>query len=396
MRHLYHYESEPFSTEIDTAVVEVGDEAGRPYAVLTDTVLYPEGGGQPADRGSIGDVPVVDVQRREGEIRHFTEGTAAVGPVRLRLDWARRFDHMQQHTAQHLLTAVAQDRFGWATTAFHLGAEVSDIELDTAALDRGQIGALEDAVAAEVRAARPVTARWVEPAALASLAVRTRGLPAGHVGDVRLVEISGIDLNTCGGTHVRSTAELEAVALLHAEPMRGGTRLTFVAGRRLRARLAAHERRNAELRAALGAADEELAAIARRRADQLKDAERQLRHLSGELAVAVAADLAGRPDVVVNASLDGRDMGFLGAVARELLRRAPAKVALLTAPGESGALFVLAVGEALEVDVAALGRLVAETLSGRGGGSGRLFQGKAASLAGRDAALAALRDTLAT
>ena len=113
--------------------------------------------------------------------------------VTVELDWARRFDHMQQHTAQHLLTAVAADRFGWPTTAFHLGEHVSDVELDVAAIDEEQLRSLENAVAAEVRAARPVTARRVSRDEYERTDVRSRGLPAGHAGDVRLVEIDGVD-----------------------------------------------------------------------------------------------------------------------------------------------------------------------------------------------------------
>ncbi len=243
---------------------------------------------------------------------------------------------MQQHTAQHLLTAIALERHGWRTTAFHLGESVSDIELDVPALSRLQIDALEDEVAAEVRAARPVRARRVTEAEYGTLPVRSRGLPEGFAGDIRLVEIEGLDLNTCGGTHVRSTAELEAVALLGTEPMRGGTRLHFVAGGRLRRRLAGHEARNAAIKAVLDAPESEFAALVQRRKDELRDAERRLRALAEELAAAQAEALAGRPDALVDAHFDGRDPAFLGTLARRLATLAPAKLAFLTATNEAG------------------------------------------------------------
>lgn len=219
------YERDPRRRELDAEVIAVGEESGRPWARLADTVLYPEGGGQPADHGWLGDVAVEDVQKRGGEVVHYLASAVSPGRATLRLDWARRFDHMQQHTAQHLLSAVAADRFGWETTSFHLGAQTCDVELAAGALPAEQVSELEEAIAVEVRAARPVTTRRVSPEAMAGLAVRSRGLPAGHVGDVRLVEIAGIDLNTCGGTHLASTAEIECVKLLRSEPMRGGVRL---------------------------------------------------------------------------------------------------------------------------------------------------------------------------
>ena len=382
------YERDAYLQELATEVVRAGEHEGRPCAVLADTVLYPEGGGQPADRGRLGDVAVVDVQRVAGEIVHLLASPVAPGPVTVHLDWERRFDHMQQHTAQHLLTAIAVERFAWRTTAFHLGAAVSDIELDAPALAPVRLDVLEEAVAAEIRAARPVSTRRVSHEEYAALAVRSRGLPDGLTGDIRLVEIAGIDVNTCGGTHVRSTAEIEGLKLLGTEPMRGGTRLHWVAGGRLRRRLAAHEARNAALRGLLDAGDDDFVPLVARRQDELRELERRLRSTAGELAAAAAAGLAARPSGLADAHFEGRDAGFLQQVARELARLAPATSALLTAGGEGAAFFLLVLGEGAAAEAQALGREVAAALDGRGGGAGRTFQGKAASLAGRDAALA--------
>jgi len=389
---LHAYERDPKLTRLDTEVVFAGDEGGHPFVVLADTVLYPEGGGQPADRGTVGGVAVLDVRRVGDAIRHVVAGPVPSGPVTVELDWARRFDHMQQHTGQHLLTAVADRRFGWHTTAFHLGERTCDIEVDTAEVDAGRLAELEEAVAAELRAARPVTARRVSRDAYASLAVRSRGLPEGHTGDVRLVEIEGIDLNTCGGTHCGSTAEIEALKLLGTESVRGGTRLFWVAGGRLRHLHDAHHRRNAELRDLLGTSDDELVARLGAKLEQLKDAERTIRALEEELAVASAAALAAGPRTVLVGHWPGRDLPFLQRVAREAGRLAPHGVTFLTAgEGEEGA-FLLAAGEAADLDVRAAGARVAEILGGRGGGSGRIFQGKAGRLSRREEAVTALEE----
>ena len=385
------YERDPRLTRLDTEVVSAGEDDGRPYVVLADTVLYPEGGGQPSDRGRVGGVAVLDVRKSADGIRHVLGGPAPSGRVTVELDWPRRFDHMQQHTGQHLLTAVADQRFGWHTTAFHLGDRISDIELDAPGLGAEDLAALEEAVAAEIRSARPVTCRRVDPEEFGRLPVRTRGLPEGHTGSIRLVEIEGIDLNTCGGTHCRSTAELEALKLLGVEPMRGGTRLFYAAGARLRRLHEAHHQRNAELRSLLGASDDELVARLSAKLDQMKEAERAVRDMAEELAVAAAAALAAGPAPVLEAHWPRRDLPFLQVVAREVARLAPDRVVLLTCgEGEQGA-FVLAAGEACALDVRAAGSRVADLLDGRGGGSGRLFQGKVARLSGREAAVELLR-----
>ncbi|MBK9062677.1 MAG: alanyl-tRNA editing protein [Acidobacteria bacterium] len=386
------FEREPYRTSLATTVIEAGVDAGKPFAVLEDTILYPEGGGQPPDRGTLNGVAVLDVQKKDGAIRHVLAAPVPPGPADLRLDWERRFDHMQQHTGQHLLSAVAQDRFRWETTAFHLGPEVSDVELAVASLSAADLARLEEAVAAEIRAARPVVPRRVSLEEFRALPVRTRGLPEGFSGDVRLVEIAGVDLNTCGGTHLSNTAEIEVVALLSNESLRGGTRVFFAAGGRARRRLKRHEDRNAALRVALGAADEALVDAARTKLEQLSEAQKALRRAEESLAAAAAEALLTRDGRVARVHFEGRDMAFVQAVARRFAEKAGARIALVTATAGGQHVFALGAGEGFG-DAQALGREVAALLGGKGGGSGRVFQGKAAGLEGVDRAAARLAAT---
>ncbi len=385
------YQRNPYLTTLEVEVIRAGDDRGRPFAVLDDTVLYPEGGGQPADHGKLGAIAITDVQRVDGEIRHYLGVSCAPGRAVLTLDWGRRFDLMQQHTAQHLLSALALNRFGWATRSFHLGAETSDIELDAAELPRTELDALEGAAMAEVVAARAVSTRRVTSEEYARLEVRSRGLPASHTGDIRLVEIDGIDRNTCGGTHLRTTAEIEVVKILDTERLRGGTRVRWVAGGRVRRRLATHEARNSALRELFDSDDASLAEIAGLKLEQLANQRRRIRHLELDLAAARATALAASDDPVVDAHYKNVDGGFLQQVARSLLEQAPAKAALLTATRDASSFFLVAAGAESPLDAAETGARIAETLGGRGGGSGGIHQGKAGSLERRDAAVQMLR-----
>ncbi len=385
------YERDPYRTDLDAEVLATGEENGRPFAILSDTIFYPEGGGQPSDRGTLAGVAVLDVRKAPDGIRHTLERTVPRGPAALRLDGARRFDHMQQHTGQHLLTAVAEDRFGWQTTAFHLGERLCDIELAAPSLARDRLRALEEAVAAEIRAARPVSPRRVSPEEFARLSVRTRGLPEGHEGEIRLVEIQGLDLSTCGGTHLRTTAEIELLAFPGTEPVRGGTRLFFAAGGRARRRLAAHEERGAALRKLLGAADEGLVAAVEERLAKLKDAERLLRGKEEEEALGTAAALAREEATVVSRTFVDRPAAFLNSLSKEFLSAAPSKAGLFASTSGGQAFFLLVAGPDASLDVPAAGREVAAILGGKGGGSGRLFQGKAGSLEALPYALERLR-----
>jgi alanyl-tRNA synthetase len=381
------YEREPYRTELDAVITGVGEDAGRPYAVLGDTILYPEGGGQPADRGFLDQVEVLDVQKVDGELRHYLVAPVCAGPVKVRLDWSRRFDHMQQHTGQHLLTAVAQERFGWATTAFHLGEERCDIELEVPNLAPKDLARLEEAVAELIRAARPVQPQRVSLEAYQNMKVRSRGLPEGHRGEVRLIEIEGLDLNTCGGTHVRNTAELECLKLLGTEAIRGGTRLFFVVGGRARHRLEGHEKRSAALRNLLGAPDEALVHVVEAKLEQIRTAEKRVRLLEDELAAALVQALAAQPGSLVEHHFEGKDPGFLQKAARQLVTAAPSKAVFLTSTVEGGHFFVLAAGEASSLDVASRGKDIAGLLEAKGGGAKGFFQGKALSLARRAEAL---------
>ncbi len=391
-QRLYSYLKDPYLTHLPTWVLEIGELDGRPFVILNDTVFYPEGGGQPADRGRLGELRVVDVQKTDGHIRHFVDGPApTVGTsFRAELDWSRRFDHMQQHSGQHLLTAVADRLFGWNTTSFHLGPEVCDIELDTPSVEQEQLDEIERFIGDVVREDRAISSRQVEPEFLETSNIRSRGLPPGHRGLVRIIDINGLDECACGGTHLRSTCELEAVKLLGTESIRGGTRLFWVAGRRVLDRLHRHELRNRRLRELLGAADEELPEVAELKIEQQKQARRRLQRLEQRWAQAAAEALSSRQGPWVEAHFEETGAGPLGQIARTTVEKSPDLAVFLTAEDEKGAYFVLAKGEQSEVEPAQVGPLVAKALDGRGGGKGAIFQGRASSLERRDQALAAL------
>ncbi|KAJ7396367.1 Alanyl-tRNA editing protein Aarsd1 [Pitangus sulphuratus] len=190
---------------------EGGGEPVRGFqVVLEDTILFPEGGGQPDDRGLIGDVPVLRVTRRGPEAVHFVPAALEPGAeVLLSLDWERRFDHMQQHSGQHLITAIAEQMFGFKTTSWELGRQRSLIELDTPSMTAEQVKALEMSVNEKIRDRVPVTVRELAADDPEVERVRSRGLPDDHVGPVRVVDIEGIDSNMCCGTHVSNLSDLQ-------------------------------------------------------------------------------------------------------------------------------------------------------------------------------------------
>ncbi|KAH9509786.1 N-chimaerin [Bulinus truncatus] len=204
--------------------------------VLEDTILFPEGGGQPDDRGTINDVPVMKVSRVGAYAVHFV--TSEIPPetvVSLKLDWTRRFDHMQQHTAQHLITAVTDRKFGFQTTSWNLGTDIVTIELDTLSLALDQIREIEEAVNKSIReniSVKPTFYSDKDDPELKKF--RGLGLPLDHVGPVRVLSIEGIDDALCCGTHVSNLSHIQAIKLLGAEKgKKNKVNLSFLAGERL-------------------------------------------------------------------------------------------------------------------------------------------------------------------
>ncbi len=383
------YLEDPYLAELETEVVAAVPAAGGTAVELAESILHPGGGGQPADGGWIGGAPVLGSRREGGATLHVVEGEVRAGPVTVRLDWTRRYDHMQQHTAQHLLTATALARLGWRTVGFGIGPETSYIDVDRKGMDPDELARLEEMVAAEVRAARPVRWYWVEPADLERLRVRSRRLPRELDGPVRIVEIEGLDRNTCGGTHVRSTAEVEAVAFVGREPMHGGTRLHWVAGGRLRRWVASRRELLRRLRETLDAADLELAEAAARRLEEAVAARREARRWRSRLAEEIASRLRAGARPVAVATLD--DGELVWAVAAVLAGSPGGGVHLLAAPGGAVA---LALGEGVTVPAERLWPAVAAALEARGGGRGRLCRGTARCPERLDAARAALERAL--
>ena len=211
---------------VDCHPVETGHRV-----ILDESIAYPGGGGQPADHAWLNTLPVLAFETVDARPAVVVGEPVPVGEAEMVIDWPRRFDHMQQHTAQHVLTAAALKAFGWQTLAFHLNAERSDIVLDTDLVSMEQVGALEAEVNRIVRAAIPVSKVQMDRDAIEAGSVRYRRLVDG-VTTFRVIDIDGVDTNPCGGTHVSSTAELQLVKIVSWAFEKGTTRMHFLAGQR--------------------------------------------------------------------------------------------------------------------------------------------------------------------
>lgn len=376
-------------------------EMGKVWEVcLNNTVLFPEGGGQPCDVGTIGAARVLRVSNIDGEAVHCVDAPLEVGcEVEVSVDWERRTDLMHQHSAQHLITALAIDMFGYETLSWDLKPDATvstTLDLGVEELKPEEMELLEQRTNEAIRAGHKVAPRWIAKDSKETEKIRCRGLPEGVAGPLRVLEIEGIDTNLCCGTHVKSTAHLSQVKLLHTERVRdrGKThvRLHFAAGGRILTLMDAAWKRQLRLNGLLAMAPENHAASVEGLLASKKEQTKDVKALLGEVADFLVERLRRQAvdgERVLDVHREKGDMDLMKQLASAL---DGAEVLLLTTFGGPGAGTFMLSGPA--GSVAQLGPKVATILEGRGGGKGR-YQGKAENIAKRTEALEMLRKAVA-
>lgn len=221
------YYSMPYETKWSTQIEEVIETENKFFVILKETAFYPEGGGQPADTGTIDGIDVLDVQIKNEQIYHLVERKPVNTHVECELNWNRRFDHMQQHTAQHLLSAVLEEQYNIPTVSFHLGKDYTTIDVDTPELNTEQIDKIEHICNTYIMKNLEIKTYFTTHEDVNKFPLRK--LPK-VTGAIRIVEIARIDFSACAGTHVQRTGELSNFKIVKTEKHRGQTRVFFLSG----------------------------------------------------------------------------------------------------------------------------------------------------------------------
>ena len=368
------YYTDPYAVEFDASIVHAEQLDGKPAVILDRTAFYPTSGGQPFDTGTLGAARVIDVVDRDDDIVHVLDREAAVGPVHGRIDWDRRFEHMQQHTGQHVLSAAFDKLLGARTESFHLGSASSTIDLGRE-VSPGNIERAEREANRIVWEDRRVAIRFADADEAAKLPLRKE--PA-RGGLLRLIEVEGFDISACGGTHVARTGAIGIIAVAGWEKFRGGTRIEFVCGgRALRAYGTLRDIVAGSVRL-ISVLPAELPAGIERMQGEAKDGRRRLKDLQSRLAAFEGAALADRAESVgsqrvVFAALDGWDPVGLKTIASAIVER-PGHVAVLLGAPSPCAIVVARAADAT-ADSGALLRGLTERFGGKGGGRPDLAQG---------------------
>jgi alanyl-tRNA synthetase len=393
---LYYADSSLASFDAQVTDIRERSRAGGQSVwqiALDRTAFFPTSGGQPHDTGTLAatavsgktlEVPIHDVEEDEsGEVWHLTTkpllaGTAVHGAI----DRRRRLDHMQQHSGQHLLSALFDRELGARTVSFHLGEDESTIDLAIEQISQHDLARVEAMANEIVREARPMAARTVsaEEAQLLLEAGRLRKLPQ-RTGDMRLIEIAELDLNACGGTHMASTSRIGGVLLRGQERVRQGLRIAFVCGDRVLRSAHADDALLAQAVQQLSVRRDEIPQALERLRSKLKTAEKEQAALREDLADYHAARLLVEDPIrhgrrLIRRTLRDRDAAYVKLLASRLVAAAPQTLVIVASSSDDPATLVTACSADVSVDC---GRILKEALAvadGRGGGSPTMAHGK--------------------
>ncbi len=369
------YYHDPYLREFDATLLDTVSHEGQTALVLDRTAFYPTSGGQPHDVGAFHDVRVLDVvDTDEKGILHIVDRAPSTTRLHGTIDWTRRFDHMQQHTGQHVLSAAFDRLLGVRTESFHLGTEYSTIDL-ARDVTANEVTRAEQEANRIVWEDRPVAIRFASSDEASSLGLRKE---SRREGTLRLIDIEGFDLSACGGTHVSRTGAIGLIAVAATERFKGGSRVTFLCGgraldgfRSLRDIVAASVRAVSVVPPELPAAIEKLQGDAKELRRQIKDFQGKLASQEADTLADAAAPLGSMK--LVTATLPGWDVLAIKTVASRITERPGHVAALLSEPAPSA--IVIARSADLSVDSGAILKALIARHGGKGGGRAELAQG---------------------
>ena len=369
------YYNDSYLSEFDARIVDRSGDGMRVY--LDRSAFYPSSGGQPFDRGEIDGAPVLDVIEEADRVAHVLAAPVLSEEVHCRIDWPRRFDHMQQHSGQHLLSAVFAETVMLHTVSFHLGQESSTIDLDTLALDSGILQSVERRANETIFENRPVTVQFAGPGESGDLRK-----PSERTGVLRIVSIEGLDRSACGGTHVRSTGEIGVILIRKVEKVRDATRVEFLCGARAVRRARADFEALSNIARMFSAPLDETPGMAAAHLEAARAGEKLLRKLEADLAryrgrelyEGTAPDPAGFRRAV--RTLRDGNLEELRPLAQSFTEQPKAIfIGALQQPPS----ILLAVSADAGIDAGKAMKSALAQVGGRGGGNSRMAQGSVSS-----------------
>lgn len=361
------YEAQPYLTQF-SATLESCTQGKKGWDILLNqTAFYPEGGGQPYDTGTLGGVPVLEVHQREGRVVHTCAAPLEAGSqIEGQIDWPRRFDLMQHHSGEHIVSGIAHSLYGCDNVGFHMGSDVITIDLNVE-LTPDQVAQLEARANQYIWEDHPIAVTYPTSEELEHLEYRSK---KALTGQVRIVSFPGADTCACCGTHVSSSGQVGLVKLLSYQKFRDGVRIELVCGKRALDYLSQVWDQNHQISNLLSAKTMQTSGAVRRLLEENAALKSRILTMEEQQFAALAQRYAGQGDVVV----------FESGLSPDSLRRLCGAVQTACGgrcacfSGEDGSGYQYAVGQP-GGDLRPLAKTLNQALQGRGGGKPDFIQG---------------------
>lgn len=376
-RKLYYLD--PYIKEFQTkGIKQQQDEIGNIYVVLEQTAFYPTGGGQPFDTGTLNGIEVVNVEEVEDEIRHFIkEPLTCLDSVTGKVNWERRFDHMQQHNGQHILTAAFVELFGIETVSFHLGKEFCTIDLNTDNLSEEMVLQAEKRANEIIIENREIKTEWVEMEEAAKYNLRKQ-LSVSE--NIRLVIIPEFDYNGCGGTHPSSTGQVQAIKALNMEKQKKNIRLQFICGTRVLKQLHQKHKIIQDLNKLLSSPEQEMAAAVIRILQNGKQQEKTIEAIKDELLEYETRELLNQgffknDSHIIGKVFHSRHVKDLQKLAKIIVKMDGALEVFFISENDGSLQFVCVRGPQGKLNMKSIAAQILSLVNGQGGGNESAAQG---------------------
>ncbi|BCB02150.1 alanyl-tRNA editing protein [Bacillus sp. KH172YL63] len=393
---LYYQDS--YMKTFQTSIKDQGEDESGWYVLLEETCFYPTGGGQPYDRGLLNDKRVIGVEEVDGEIRHYIEDRFEdlSEVVEGRIDWERRFDHMQQHAGQHILSAAFEEALQYETISFHLGQDTLTIDLQISDLTEEEAMKAERLANSVIQEAHPIETKWITEAELSDYPLRKQ---PSVTGPIRLVIIPDFDYNGCGGTHPRLTSEVGAIKILDWEKHKGHIRLQFICGDRVLGRLHRKHGLLKELTGRLQTPEETMLPTVERLLTKQKEQEKALEGLKDILLTYEAEGLIGEavPQgdcMLIQAAYSERPIQELQKIAQHIVSKREDVILTLVVHNDDKLQLVAAKGSAPGANLREVAQKVFPLINGKGGGKESFIQGGGEAVMSKEALLEAMTSQL--
>jgi alanyl-tRNA synthetase len=373
MKKLYYHD--PYITTFSTKLInQHQDESGNWYVLLEESAFYPTGGGQPFDTGTLNDSQVINVEEINGEIRHYVDTPLNGVEVKGRINWDRRFDHMQQHAGQHILSAAFAELTGYETVSFHLGKEDLTIDLETEELSEQDVAEVEELANKIILENRRIEVKWITKEEVSHYQLRKQPTVTK---DIRLVIIPNFDYNGCGGTHPLSTGQVGSIKIIAWERQRKRIRVQFICGDRVRTQFHQKTKVIRELSKLVSASEELMVETVKRVVNRNVELEKSLEEIKDKLLQYEARDLLShqRENNVVGQVFQDRTIQELQKIARYLVTETEEVTVLLVTENDSRLQMVFAGGNNINVSMKEIMIDALLLINGKGGGNKLLAQG---------------------